>query len=423
MDLASAVTCGGGAYSAMACWYIEQNGAPIVRVDPSTGRPIPGSALPLCRDTAPPGADFYYIPRGGPVVEDAPGAYAFEAESDGVWSPPVTVIWEPATPPGGMTSPAATVTWDPVPTSLALSAQPTALPVGGATALTASVNIPLPPASGDAITIWDTTSGQVAAVCTAAQLDGALACQGTSTEGQSGAQTFQATVGPPGAAPNSPDALLTSAPVQVVWAVHVDLSMAPTTVAVGSASQATITLSAPVPGAVTDLWDATTQQLAGSCPADQTTCRVSVTEAQPGQHLFFATVQQPGTGWPGWDGNGPVLPVIGNSATVVVDWLEPVTVSSAPQYAACMPNPPLTRYDGQPIQPPQNDGWVVQGGAQPDTILPGPEWAIDRVVQTTELPTTPPQVLSQRTVYQKAYDPTDCPYPLLVPLGTFGGQG
>ncbi|MCL6562464.1 MAG: hypothetical protein K6U87_05600 [Firmicutes bacterium] len=416
VTLSSSVGCGGGAYSAWACWSVESYGAPILEIAPQR------QSLQLCHPADPYSPYFFQI-CGGPVTETTPGVYTFQSEADGSWSTPVTVVWEPTTPPGGLLSPAVAVTWDPVPTSLTLSAQPAALPVGGTTVLTAALDLALSPASGDAITIWDTTSGQVAATCTAAQLDGALTCQGTWTEGQSGPQTFQATVGPPGAAPNSPDALLTSNPVQVDWAVHVDLSMQPTAVAVGSASQATITLSVPVPGAVTDLWDATTQQLAGSCPADQATCRVSVTEGQPGQHLFFATVQAPGSGWPGWNGSGPTRPVIGNSATVSVDWLEPVTVSSAPQYAACMPNPPLTTYDGQPVQPPQGDTWVVQGGAQPNTILPGPGWAIDQVVQTTELPTTPPQVLSQKTVYQEAYDPTDCPYPLLVPLGTFGSQG
>jgi hypothetical protein len=133
------------------------------------------------------------------------------------------------------------VIWDPVPISLILSARPTPLPVRGTTVLVAALDPALSLASGDASALWDSTPHQITATCTAEQLNGALTfCQGTWTEARSGPPTFQAVVGSLGAVPNSPDALLTSNPVQVEWAVRVDLSMQPTA-AVGSASQATIT--------------------------------------------------------------------------------------------------------------------------------------------------------------------------------------
>lgn len=58
------------------------------------------------------------------------------------------------------------------------------------------------------------------------------------------------------------------------------------------------------------------------------------------------------------------------------------TVVGTFTFAACMPNPEETTYNGQPIQPPQNDQWVTAGNAPPNTLLPGPGWAIDVAPQT-----------------------------------------
>ncbi|POB09672.1 hypothetical protein CO251_15830 [Sulfobacillus sp. hq2] len=92
-----------------------------------------------------------------------------------------------------------------------------------------------------------------------------------------------------------------------------------------------------------------------------------------------------------------------------------------PTAVACMPNPVMREDNGQPIAAPEGDTWVEAGGATPDTLLPGPGWAIDRATQykvtttcvdgtectQTRVPDGPPK-------YSEAYDPTFCPYPVVT---------
>ena len=107
-----------------------------------------------------------------------------------------------------------------------------------------------------------------------------------------------------------------------------------------------------------------------------------------------------------------------------------VTVTTQTQqtavFSACMPNPVATRYAGQPIAPPTGDQWVAASGARPDTLVPGPGWAIKAV--TTTAVTTRCQLVNSAgarscsssssvigTQYQEVYDPQDCPYPVVMP--------
>ena len=89
--------------------------------------------------------------------------------------------------------------------------------------------------------------------------------------------------------------------------------------------------------------------------------------------------------------------------------------------SACMPNPALTTYRGQTIQPPTNDNWVKQGGAQPNTLLPGPGWAIEKTIKTRVTNTCKGSGSNQTcvttetpigTTYQEQYNATQCPYPV-----------
>lgn len=91
--------------------------------------------------------------------------------------------------------------------------------------------------------------------------------------------------------------------------------------------------------------------------------------------------------------------------------------------AECMPDPLITTYNGQTIQPPTNDQWVTQGGAIPNTLLPGPGWGIQGTTTTqvtntcqgsgsNQTCTTTTKVL--HTTYQESYDPAQCPYPVVA---------
>ncbi|WP_053958318.1 hypothetical protein [Sulfobacillus thermosulfidooxidans] len=110
------------------------------------------------------------------------------------------------------------------------------------------------------------------------------------------------------------------------------------------------------------------------------------------------------------------------------------TVVGTFTFAACMPNPEETTYNGQSIQPPQNDQWVTAGNAPPNTLLPGPGWAIDVAPQTLVTTTCTGTGANQScvqssqpdgSVYQEAYDPNDCPYPVVQfsPNPTVGQKG
>ena len=107
---------------------------------------------------------------------------------------------------------------------------------------------------------------------------------------------------------------------------------------------------------------------------------------------------------------------------------EPVTVTTTTQAAGpkilnrCMPYPTLKTYHGQPILPPTHDNWVTAGGAKPNTLLPGPGWAIYHTplqrVTTTCVGTGASQSCTQSTQpagvgYQEFYDPNHCPYPVV----------
>lgn len=99
------------------------------------------------------------------------------------------------------------------------------------------------------------------------------------------------------------------------------------------------------------------------------------------------------------------------------------TVTLAWKVERCMPNPVLHTYHNRPIQPPTNDNWVKSGGAQPNTLLPGPGWAIERAVQekiqTTCTGTGASKSCTQKIIwhkhqYREVYDPDRCPYPVVV---------
>ncbi|NMP24493.1 hypothetical protein [Sulfobacillus harzensis] len=113
---------------------------------------------------------------------------------------------------------------------------------------------------------------------------------------------------------------------------------------------------------------------------------------------------------------------------VTTDQCEPVTVTTTTQSAGpqifdrCMPKPLLSTYHGQPVHPPTHDNWVTAGGAPPNTLLPGPGWAIDHTqlekVITTCVGSGANQSCSQQVQpdgvgYQEVYDPNDCPYPVV----------
>ncbi len=87
-----------------------------------------------------------------------------------------------------------------------------------------------------------------------------------------------------------------------------------------------------------------------------------------------------------------------------------------------MPNPLLSTYHDRPVHPPTNDNWVTAGGATPNTLLPGPGWAINHAVleevTTTCVGTGVSESCTQSEKpggvgYQEVYNPTQCPYPVV----------
>lgn len=164
---------------------------------------------------------------------------------------------------------------------------------------------------------------------------------------------------------------------------------------------------------------------------------VTLTDASTGQVLTTCDVQGSTSCTVPLTGTNTSVPLVGSypaegiqSSSVTVTWVSETTITTStgnacvpPTFEGCMPNPVETTYQGQTIEPPTNDQWVTQGGAQPDTLLPGPGWAIDGtpIEQTTtdctgsgtsKTCTTSQQQVG--TTYQEVYDPQQCPYPVVT---------
>ncbi|MBX5467627.1 MAG: hypothetical protein K6U14_09095 [Firmicutes bacterium] len=115
----------------------------------------------------------------------------------------------PGGPPSGPTQSGAPPSGPP-PTGVTLTANPTILPVGQASQLTATA---VPAANPSwAVNIVDTTSNSLVTSCLST-----APCVVQVSEPIATSQTFEADIGPPGAMPNAPGVVAVSAPVSVEW--------------------------------------------------------------------------------------------------------------------------------------------------------------------------------------------------------------
>ncbi len=163
------------------------------------------------------------------------------------------------------------------------------------------------------------------------------------------------------------------------------------------------------------------------------TCTETVQETVPETQTIYVQETVPETVYVSEEETGYETVQTGESCQTVevpstTEQCEPVTITQqvtsvgVPTFDICMPNPELTSINGQKINPPTNDQWVTQGGAPPNTLLPGPGWAIDstglQLVTTTCVGTGANQSCQEQTSpmgsgYQEVYDPNNCPYPVV----------